>query len=102
MHSDVLNCDNKAALPTPGAPTNRIVWESTGPLLANVSGACCMGLVGAKLLLLERRRRNESPRFITPARKEKSSVMRKLGTLWQAGLGGRNKTCFYYNVIRND
>jgi hypothetical protein len=76
MHSDVLNCDNKAAFPTSAAPSMHTVYESTGPGLAEVGSlliACAeeddfIGLVGGiKLLLLDRRRLNESPLFTMPA-----------------------------------
>lgn len=74
MHSDVWNCDIKAFLPTPGAPNINTRYESTGAReWCESAGEWCgdIGLLGARLLLLERRRRNESPRLMTPAKKRK-------------------------------
>lgn len=72
MHSLVLNWDNKAALPTPAAPSMQTVYESVGSLEfaaadAASSTADFIGLVGGiKLLLLDLRRLNESPLFTMP------------------------------------
>lgn len=67
MHSDVLNCDRRAAFPTPGPPSISTLNVSTGPDCDTIkSSAACIGLIGARLLLLDLRRRNESPRFMTP------------------------------------
>lgn len=69
MHSDVWNCEIKAFFPTPAAPNMKTRYDSTAPCeLCDSAGEWCgdMGLLGARLLLLERRRRKESPRLITP------------------------------------
>lgn len=80
MHSDVWNCDIKAFLPTPGAPNMNTRYESTGAReWCESAGEWCgdIGLLGARLLLLERRRRNESPRLMTPATKRNNKIREK-------------------------
>lgn len=69
MHSDVLNCDTRAAFPTPGAPNMPTENESDGPVfVGRICSGCLIGLDtgGLALPLRDRLRLKESPRFITP------------------------------------
>lgn len=71
MHSEVLNWDRRAHLPTPGAPSIATRYESDGMFCVDerASSGVFMGLAGGiKLLLLDRRRLNESPLFTMPKR----------------------------------
>lgn len=76
MHSEVRNCDRRAHLPTPAAPSIATRYESAGPLCPERTssiGAGFIGLVGGiKLLLLERRRLNESPLLTMPIERRKT------------------------------
>lgn len=76
MHSDVLNCDNRAHFPTPGAPSIATKYESAGPLCDDIplSGAF-IGLTGGiKLVLRDRRRLNESPLLTMPKHAKANKV----------------------------
>jgi hypothetical protein len=79
MHSEVMNWLTRAVFPTPCDPIMATLYvktsgagsASTGPGLAGGVPSGADGDVrtwgGTRLLLRERRLRNESPRFTTPA-----------------------------------
>lgn len=79
MHSEVMNWLTRAVFPTPCAPIMATLYVKTSGAGSGSTGAGLAGGVpsgaggdvrtwgGTRLLLRERRLRNESPRFTIPA-----------------------------------